>query len=91
MKLLSLPLPGFSGMFRGCGRPEIAEKAEFVDDCGGEGKMGWRKPPGSDVEVMGDVEGELLKQRRDWRGLETLALGHLSQRHESEVEMVNVS
>lgn len=55
MKLLSFPLPGFNGVFRGLGRADDAVEAEVAEDGGGEGRVGWRKPPGpgrSDADVM---------------------------------------
>ena len=47
MKLLSLPLPAFSGVDRGCGRIGLAAGGELRDEAGGEGRIGWRKPPGA--------------------------------------------
>lgn len=60
MKLLSLALPGFSGVDRGWGRIVLPGGGEFRDDAGGEGSVGWRKPPGpgaSEAEVMEEDGG----------------------------------
>ncbi len=40
MKLLSFPLPGFSGVCRGGGRADGAIEMEVADDGGGEGSVG---------------------------------------------------
>lgn len=60
MKLLSLALPGFSGVDRGWGRIGLPAGGELRDDAGGEGSVGWRKPPGpgaSGAELMEEDDG----------------------------------
>lgn len=57
MKLLSLALPGFSGVERGCGRIGLLAGGELWDEDGGEGRGGWRKPPGAGAEG-GELMGE---------------------------------
>ena len=57
MKLLSLPLPGFSGKDRGWGKIVLPAGGESTEEAGGEGSVGWRKPPGpdaSEAEIMED-------------------------------------
>ena len=59
MKLLSLALPGLSGLDRGWGKIGLRVGGELMDEAGGEGSVGWRKPPGpgaSEVEVIEDIE-----------------------------------
>ena len=59
MKLLSLALPGFSGEDRGWGKIVRPAGGESRDEAGGEGSVGWRKPPGpgaSKAELM-EVDG----------------------------------
>ena len=46
MKLLSLALPGLSGVDRGWGKVVFPAGGELIDQAGGEGSVGWRKPPG---------------------------------------------
>lgn len=56
MKLLSFALPGFNGVDRGWGRIEFPAGGGSIDEAGGEGNVGWRKPPGPgvpEVEVIG--------------------------------------
>lgn len=56
MKLLSLALPGFSGLNRGCGKIVLLAGGDVMDEAGGEGNVGWRKPPGpgaSGAELIG--------------------------------------
>jgi len=56
MKLLSLGLPDLSGVERGWGRIELSFEVDATEDGGGEGRVGWRKPPGPwEMEVMGGV------------------------------------
>ena len=60
MKLLSLALPGFSGLDRGWGKIVLPIGEELMDEAGGEGNVGWRKPPGpgaSKAELMEEVIG----------------------------------
>ena len=55
MKLLSLALPGLSGLDRGWGKIGLRVGGELMDEAGGEGSVGWRKPPGpgaSEVQVI---------------------------------------
>lgn len=55
MKLLSLALPGLSGLDRGRGKTVLPAGGELMDEAGGEGNVGWRKPPGPgawDAEFM---------------------------------------
>jgi hypothetical protein len=55
MKLLSFELPGFSGVERGCGRVGVTVEAVVAVEAGGDGRVGWRNPPGSgasDVDAM---------------------------------------
>lgn len=59
MKLLSFELPGFSGLARGCGRLEADTEAVVVEDAGGDGNVGRRKPPGSGEDGMEAVMGAL--------------------------------
>lgn len=59
IKLLSFALPGLSGVFRDCGRVVGAVEAEWVDNGGGEGKLGWEKPPGP-----GDAAEEVIEDVR---------------------------
>ena len=47
MKLLSLALPGFRGVDRGWGKVSFPAGGDW-DGAGGDGKVGWRKPPGPD-------------------------------------------
>ena len=47
MKSLSLGLPCFRGLDRGCGRMERAAVGEPMVEGGGEGNVGCRNPPGS--------------------------------------------
>ena len=61
MKLLSFVLPGFSGVDRGWGKIVLPAGGELVDEAGGEGNVGWRKPPGpgtSEAELMEKDGGE---------------------------------
>lgn len=46
MKLLSLALPGLSGVDRGWGKVMFSAGRELIDEAGGDGNVGWRKPPG---------------------------------------------
>ena len=60
MKLLSLALPGLSGLDRGWGKIVLPAGGELMDDAGGEGNVGWRKPPGPGVpgaELMDEDVG----------------------------------
>ena len=57
MKLLSLALPGLSGLDRGRGKIEMPAGGESMDEAGGEGNVGWRKPPGPDAS-----EAELMEE-----------------------------
>lgn len=59
MKLLSFELPGFSGLARGCGRLEADTEAVVVEDAGGDGRVGGRKPPGSGGDDMEAIVGAL--------------------------------
>ena len=65
MKLLSFTLPGLSGLARGCGRIEVAE-GELTEELGGDGKIGWRKPPGSSRVIFLDAS-TLLEGRITFR------------------------
>ena len=56
MKLLSLALPGLSGLVRGWGKVVLPAGGDEMDEAGGEGNVGWRKPPGpgaSGAELIG--------------------------------------
>ena len=55
MKLLSFELPGLSGFARGRGSAGVAVEADVVVEAGGEGNVGWRKPPGPGCDSVVDV------------------------------------
>ena len=55
MKLLSFELPGLSGFARGRGSTGVAVEADVVVDVGGEGRVGWRKPPGPRCDSAAEV------------------------------------
>ena len=55
MKLLSFELPGLSGAMRGLGKIGGAADVEVAVDSGGEGRIGWRKPPGACCRSEADV------------------------------------
>ena len=55
MKLLSFELPGLSGFARGRGSTGVAVEADVAVEAGGEGRVGWRKPPGPGCESAADV------------------------------------
>lgn len=70
MKLLSLELPGFSGLDRGCGKIGLRVGGELMDEAGGEGSVSWRKPPGpgaSEEEFIGE-DIEVCSQDGSWWG-----------------------
>lgn len=58
MKRLSLELPGLRGWDRVWGRIGVAIEGDAIADEGGEGSVGWRKPPGS-----GGREAEVIVGR----------------------------
>jgi len=55
IKLLSLALPGFNGWARGVGKMDGGREGDVIDDGGGEGRVGGRKPPGSEDCSVIDV------------------------------------
>ena len=70
MKLLSLALPGLSGLDRVWGKIGFRVGGELMDEAGGEGSVGWRKPPGpgtSEAEVM-EEDSEVCGQDGLWWG-----------------------
>ena len=46
MNPLSFAPPGLSGADRGWGKTVFPAGGELMDEAGGEGRDGWRKPPG---------------------------------------------
>ena len=66
MKLLCLALPGFSGVDRGWGKIVSPAGAELMDEAGGDGSVGWRKPPASLVEVMEEDGVEWGQHNLPW-------------------------
>lgn len=70
MKLLSLALPGLSGLDRGWGKIGFRVSGESIDEAGGEGSVGWRKPPGPGASEAETIEEDVEVCGRDglWRG-----------------------
>lgn len=75
MKLLSLALPGLSGLVRGCGKIGLPAGGDEMDEAGGEGNVGWRKPPGPGASGAELIGGEFWCIKSRW-----FAVGKLADR-----------